>query len=111
MGWETRKGRGKYYTRSERVDGKVVRTYVGQPVAALVAALEQLSRETAQRERRWAAAQWEQEQESAEELDGIVADFCDEAEAAYRAALEAGGYHQHARGEWRRRRREEHDND
>ena len=38
MSLESRNGRGTYYTRSRRVDGQVIRTYVGSGPDALQAA-------------------------------------------------------------------------
>ena len=101
MAWETRRGRGRYYTRSKRVAGRVVREYVGGGVAGDVAAeLDALERAA----RAAAAAAWRAELERLEELDGAVAAFDGAVEALARAALLAAGYRQHHRGEWRRRR-------
>ena len=97
MGWD----RGRYYTRSKKVGGRVVREYVGTGrVAELTARLDELTRE----QRRLDALAVQQERG---ELAGMEADLKELAEATdllARAALLAAGYHQHKRGEWRRRR-------
>ena len=99
MGWETRRGRGRYYTRSRREGGRVVREYVGTgPIAELAAQADALHRqlravERAQRQAvRMLAAPPELQR-----LDRLVMEL-------YRASLLVAGYHQHARGAWRRRR-------
>ncbi len=45
MGWESRGGGGRYYTRSRRVAGRVEREYLGTgPGAELVAIQDELAR-------------------------------------------------------------------
>ena len=101
MGWDTRGGRGRYYTRSRREGGRVVREYLGGGALAQAAAdLDALGRERRGLERQQAQ---EQRQEDAQ-IEQAVGDFCREVEAALRAALESAGYHRHARGQWRKRR-------
>lgn len=101
MAWETRNGRGRYYTRSRKVDGRVQREYVGSgEVAALCAELDQRERreEDAKRKR------WREERErlSADERD--IEAWYAMADRLLRAELTVAGYRQHARGEWRLRR-------
>ena len=102
MSWETRERGGRYYTRSRKVNGKVVREYVGTGrVAELAAALDARERaaRAAESERRRA------ERAQAEPAAAALAELDRAAEALARAALVAAGYHRHHRGEWRRKRR------
>jgi len=48
MSWESRGGKHLYYTRTRRVDGKVVRTYFGFGPKIHQAAAEDLRRRTEQ---------------------------------------------------------------
>jgi hypothetical protein len=101
MGWETRKGGGRYYTRSHRVNGRVVREYVGGgAVGELVAAQDE--RERAERRREHEARQREQAEMQAvvDALDALA--VATDAEMA--RVLEEAGYHRH-KGQWRKRRR------
>lgn len=97
MGWETRGGSGRYYTRSTRRDGRVAREYLGRgPAAERAAAADaerRLAREVAREDTRFTA-----------EVDSALAALSEALETLARAALLVGGFHRHARGEWRRRR-------
>jgi hypothetical protein len=96
MGWE----RGYYY-RVRKVQGRVVREYVGTGrVADLVAQLDALERQEREADR---AASWAMRAEL-DALDAPLNELHDLAELVARAALVAAGYRQHKRGEWRRRR-------
>ncbi len=102
MSWESRPGTARhYYTRSRKVNGQIIREYVGTgPRADQAAAADQ-----AQRQRRHAAhAHFREESQSWARLvdkSAAVSQLCGE---ALTAMLMVAGYHQHARGEWRRRR-------
>ena len=96
MGWE----RGRYYTRSRKVDGRVIREYVGGGAAgALAAQQDAIDRERREREHE----SWRIEKEEIEAFDDAIDQVCQQADLIARAAMIAAGYHHH-RGEWRRRR-------
>jgi hypothetical protein len=106
MGWETRRGRGHYYTRSRKVNGRIIREYVGTGLVAELAAqqdAEERAEKLAERDRlqhevaRWAATTAPLT-ELSRLLDGLTA-----------ATLIAVGYHQHHRGAWRKRRHGTHE--
>jgi hypothetical protein len=101
VGWETRERGGRYYTRSRRVGGRVVREYVGcGRLAELAAALEAAGRRerAAARERARAAEAHEAPARDAlAELGGVL-------DGLAAAHLIEAGYRRHHRGAWRRRR-------
>jgi hypothetical protein len=99
--WEKRERGGRYYCRSRKEGGRVVREYVGSGFLGELAARMD-AEERRRREEREAG-----EREERERLDALAApveELCEAAEVIARAALIASGYHQHNRGEWRKRR-------
>jgi hypothetical protein len=98
MGWD--KG-GRYYTRSRRESGRVVREYVGGGVVGQLAAqLDAIERQKRETERAILRA----EADELAALDAPLAELNELADLFARAALAAAGYAQHHRGEWRKRR-------
>jgi hypothetical protein len=98
--WERRERGGRYYTRSRKVNGRVVREYVGTgPLAEFVAQMDALKR--LRREER--AKAWREERESLEALDRSLEELYEAARVLTQATLLTAGFHQH-RGEWRKRR-------
>ena len=102
MSWETRPNSPhRYYTRSRREGGRIVREYVGRgPHAELMAEADRIARTQVQEERRLARCQ--REEEAA--LEARVAEADAVGELLARVALLATGHHRHHGGEWRRRR-------
>lgn len=99
--WERRERGGLYYTRSRKVDGRVVREYIGGGLLGQFAALQD---EHERRQREEQAAYWGEEQEDLDALEAPVAELSEASDLLVRAALLASGYRQHNRGEWRLRR-------
>lgn len=101
MAWEKRERGGRYYTRSRKEGGRVVREYVGTgPVAELAAQMDACARQRREDE----ARAFREERERLEALTVPVEELCEAAELLARAALVCAGYRQHDRGEWRKRR-------
>ena len=100
MAWETRKRGGEYYTRSVRVDGRVVRQYVG---SGLVAKLEAYKDALKRENRGVLKLQHKLMVESAELADRELRQLDAICNEEMRKAYEAAGYHYH-KGEWRKRR-------
>jgi hypothetical protein len=97
MGWD----RGRYYSRSRKVNGRVDREYVGTGrVAELASQLDVLERE----KRYLEALDLRQEKAELASLDAKMKTLTEETDRLARAALLAAGFHQHKRGEWRKRR-------
>ena len=101
MGWETRGGTRRYYTRSVREGDRVRRQYVGTgPHAEATARADRLQREAREAKRAAMRSSFSR----IADADAQVKALCDAAETVARAALLSAGYHRHARGAWRRRR-------
>src|SRR5262249_44786905 len=97
MGWD----KGRYYSRSRKVNGRVVREYVGGGrLGQLAAQLDALDRQKQDIERAEQAAA----RAELDALDGPLNELNELAELLAHAALVAAGYHRHKRGEWRKRR-------
>jgi hypothetical protein len=97
MGWD----RGRYYTRSKKVNGRVVREYVGTGrIAQLASQLDAIEREQRQSQ----AQELRQRKKELASLDAEMKALNEETDRLARAALLAAGFHQHKRGEWRKRR-------
>ena len=101
MAWESRKGSsGSYYTRSLRVDGKVVREYIGTgPTALAIAELDALERQ----QRHHDQVNLKVEKEAQHMIDQKLYDELKFIKTVTKALLLVNGYHNH-KGQWRKRR-------
>jgi hypothetical protein len=94
----------RYYYQRKRVNGRIEYTYIGAgQLAPLVAEIDQLDRERRQQERWEAQAARNEFAEQAATPEALSL-LLEQAHSAAAAALEAAGYHQHKRGEWRKKR-------
>src|SRR5262249_5335374 len=92
MGWD----KGLYYTRSQKVNGRVVREYVGSGyVAQLAAQLDALERDR----RKLEATDLCLAKAMEAPLDAEMKSLGEMADRVARAALLAAGFHRHKRGE------------
>jgi hypothetical protein len=100
VAWEKRERGERYYTRSRREGGRVVREYVGSGPLAELAAEEDRIRRELEEERR------EREREELGRIEGLAAPVLELSEAAEilaHAHLVAAGYRKR-KGEYRRAR-------
>jgi len=100
MGWDQR-GKKRYYYRTQRQNGRPVRTYFGSgetaEFAATADALVRVQREMD-------ARKWQQEQENRAAAEALLNELCEWSDLLVRATLLVAGFHQHARGVWRLKR-------
>lgn len=102
MGWE----RGRYYTRSRKVNGRVVREYIGGgEVGRLVAQIDAI--DGAEREAK--AVAWRAAKARLEAVEADLDAIGRLVNLMAHASLVAAGFRQHNRSEWRRRRERKHD--
>ena len=90
MAWETRQRGGRYYTRSKKIGGRVIREYVG---SGLVGERAAAADARARAERQAQQAAWIAEQERIELALAPLEEFCDVVETLARASLLLAGYH------------------
>ncbi len=101
MAWETRERGGRYYTRSRKIGGRVVREYIGTgPVAELIATRDAEARVERTAEARVLRA----ERDRLAPAEAVLAELDALTELLAHAALVAAGYRRHHRGAWRKRR-------
>lgn len=96
MAWETR-GNRRYYYRARKINGRVVKEYVGTGASAEAAAVEDEARRIARAERK----------STSMEEDGIASitdSFLDLSDILFKGSLIAAGCYRHNGGEWRQRR-------
>jgi hypothetical protein len=100
VGWENRERGGRYYTRSRKIDGCVVREYVGGGlIGELAASFDETERET----RKIEATMVRLERARVESLVAPVVELCEIAQILCHATLVDGGYRRY-QGKWRRKR-------
>ena len=100
MSWEMR-GDRRYYYRARKVDGRVIKEYVGAGPRAEIVALQD---RWARQDRAVTARARQAERAGLEAVDGELTDVDGAIEVMMRTSLVLAGYHRHHRGEWRRRR-------
>ena len=104
MAWETRGHRGRYYTRSRREGGRVVREYIGcgrKGELAVMADAERRAVRAADRN----AIRAERDRMLA--IDGALTDLHRTVDQLTRGALLAAGFERHKR-QWRMRHDDTH---
>ncbi len=95
MAWE-RRGQQDYYYRHRKVDGRVIKTYLGRGPEAEAAAQAVADAKLRRKAERAERARYEAAADLITELDRQ----CD---AVLSASLLAYGYYRHDRGTWRKR--------
>jgi hypothetical protein len=104
MGLVYRNGR-PYLYRSKRRGGRVTSEYLGRGEdALLIDALERIERDERDSDLRHQRS----ERKELDDLERALDELAGRARDLARDALTAAGYHQHKRGEWRRKRVSRH---
>lgn len=99
MAWETRSGGGRYYTRSRRVNGRVVREYVGCGEKGELAAHADAEQRA---EREVERALIRADRARAQAIDAKLTALHQAVEILTRGILLASGFERHKR-QWRKR--------
>ena len=95
MAWE-RRGNQKFYYRSRKVNGRVVREYIGRGERAKRAAQEDAQKKAVREHDRIERREWES-------MDKDIAQLHQLTKLLTHSHLVNAGFYRHHRGEWRRR--------
>ena len=103
MSWDAKKCGNKkrfYYYRSTHECGRSIKIYLGRGAAAEEAARQdaEARRQREQRKQEWLLT-WAKIKQTKQPSD----EFCRTLNLVVKVVLIASGFHQHERGEWRRR--------
>lgn len=101
MAWETRARGTRYYTRSRKVGGRMVREYVGRGLVGELAAREDAARRQARVQETEARRRQRADDRA---LRDLVVTLEAQTTILVVATLTAAGYHRPKRGVWRKRR-------
>lgn len=96
MAWE-RRGNKKFYYRSRKVNGRVVREYIGRGERAKRVAQEDTQKKATREHDRIERQEWEA-------MDNHIAELHQLTKLLSHSHLVNAGFYRHHRGEWRRRR-------
>ena len=96
MPWEQR-GSQRYYYRSRKENGRVLRQYLGRGPRAIQAAAEDAERHTTRHQGRLERKAWEALESQVASLDTLITFLS-------HAHLLNAGWYRHHRGDWRKRR-------
>src|SRR5215210_2118434 len=99
MAWETR-GTHRYYYRSRKIGGRVVKEYIG---GGLVGVLAEREDETRRRKQEAERVALQGDRDAFEAAAAAHEAFTWATDALMSTALLAAGYHRHDRGHWRKR--------
>lgn len=100
MSWEVRQNGKRYYTRSRRLNGRVLREYIGGGTLGELAELLDIEE---REERRSRAEAIRDAKLRLDRLDERLMRFETLADQVGRGLLLEAGYYQHHRHEWRKR--------
>lgn len=100
MSWEGRR-KGKYYYRARRINGRVVKEYIGSGAEAEEAAKRDEEAREAARKRDEAFLEFKKENDKLEVMFQVV-EIC--IKVLMEQTMTAAGYHRVNRGPWRKKR-------
>ena len=104
MPWETRNGKGRYYTRCRWQDGRCVRKYVGSGKKGQDAAKQDAEKRAKSRRNKEIYQQRDAEEKAARDsIERPILELARVVEMLMEVTMQQAGYHKPKRWKWRRR--------